>query len=316
MKFAPGIAEYIQRFDRVMPPNFHEYPLERQREMYLSLREEFPTARPTGIVVADVTIEGDDGLMAIRVYRPMAAPPHPCVVYLHGGGFSLGSLETHDTIAAEIAAKCETVVVLVDYRLAPEHPFPAGLEDCYRALISVASDPDRWSIDPNRIALAGDSSGGNFAAALSTMARDRGGSPLCGQILINPVLDLVRWTQLKSEASVDKPLLTQGEMVFFTKTYVGSASRARHPYASPLLASDFSGLPPAYIMTSEHDPLGDDGLKYGERLRAAGVSAQVVVEPGLVHGCLRARRISPTVAQAFERVCGATRGLVKGPACQ
>ncbi|MCY1018665.1 alpha/beta hydrolase [Pyxidicoccus sp. MSG2] len=312
LKLAPGLAEFIQRFDSVMPPDFYTRPVESQRKLYGNLVREFHYDRPPRLAIRDELLQAGAQQLPIRIYRPEGPGPQPCLLYLHGGGFALGGMETHDTIMAEVAAKTGVTVIAVDYRLAPEHPFPAGLEDCYAALLAVAANPGRFDIDPQRLGVGGDSSGGNFAVGLSMMVRERGGPKLRAQVMISPVLDLRRWADKPPSSEPGLPLLSDGEMRFFTRTYLGPAMEVEHPYASPLLAGNFAQLPPAYIMGAEMDPLRIDGELYAERLSAAGVPVELAVEPGLVHACLRARSACAEVASAFDRFCAATRRLLAG----
>jgi acetyl esterase len=202
---------------------------------------------------------------------------------------------------AELAAAAGLVTVALDFRMAPEHPFPAGLEDCYAALCGIVAQIDRFGADPDRIVLAGDSSGANMAVALCMMARDRG-APVpgpCGQALICPVLDFHRWRV----GGRDAPLLTGGEMEFFTACYCPDPGLTRHPYVSPLIGGSFEGLPPAYIVGTELDSLLVDAQLYADRLREHGIAAKLAVAPGLPHSPLRARALSPRVAQLWQAFC-------------
>jgi acetyl esterase len=240
------------------------------------------------------------------VYRPDRRTGRGAYLYLHGGGFVLGSVDTHDTIAAEFAAKSGQVVVAVDFRPAPEHPFPAALEDCYGALRGVTAEADRLDVDPGRLGVAGDSSGANLAVALCLLSRDRGGPPVHAQALVSPVLDFARW----KSGGEDAPLLSGEEMVLFTRQYTGDPANVEHPYVSPLRSARFHGLPPAYIMAAEADSLCVDSVQYAARLRAAGTPVELVVEPGFVHACVRARGVSPAVAEAWDRFCAAAGRLL------
>jgi acetyl esterase len=198
------------------------------------------------------------------------------------------------------------VVIAVDFRPAPEHPFPAALEDCYAALCGVAAEADRLDVDPSLLGVAGDSSGANLAVALCLVSRDRGGPPVHAQALVSPVLDFARW----KSGGEDAPLLSGDEMVLFTRQYTGDPANVEHAYVSPLRSARFHGLPPAYIMAAEADSLCVDAGQYAERLRAEGTPVELVVEPGFVHACVRARGVSPAVAEAWDRFCAAAARLL------
>jgi acetyl esterase len=308
MSYAPGIAEFVERANSVLPPDYHTRPLAEQRRLYASLVEEFPFPRPAGVTVVDDTVTGNGRAVPVRVYRPARRTGRGAYLYMHGGGFVLGSLDTHDTIAAELADRSGLVVVAVDFRPSPEHPFPAAVEDCYAALCGVAAEADRLDIDPGLIGAAGDSSGANLAVAVCLVTRDRLGPPVRAQALISPVLDFARW----QGGGEDAPLLSGDEMVLFTRQYTGDPANVLHRYVSPLRSARFDALPPAYIMAAEADSLRVDSLAYAERLRAHGTPVELVVEPGFVHACVRARGVSPAVAQAWERFCAAAATLLNG----
>jgi acetyl esterase len=233
--------------------------------------------------------EGDpDG--PVRVYRPAraagaAAERVPGVVMIHGGGFVIGSVEAEHAGAALTAIHTGAVVVSVEYRLAPEHPYPAGLHDCYAALSYVHAEADALGVDPERVALNGASAGGGLAAATALLARDRGGPPVCFQMLHIPELD----DRLETESMrkfVDSPLWNRPLAVQSWQAYLGPlAGTADVPaYAAPARATDLSGLPPAYVSTAENDPLRDEGITYAQRLLQAGVSVELHQFPGTFHG--------------------------------
>lgn len=304
MRYARGIEEFIHRCNRAMPPSFYTLPLEEQRTLYHGLTREFPYELPSGVSVRDDTAGHAGQCLPIRVYRPRSPSGRGLLVYIRGGGFVVGSLETHDTVAAELADWSGLVTIAPDFRMAPEHPFPAALEDCYGALCGIVDAAGRFGIDPTRVVVAGDSSGANMAVAVAMMSRDRGGPRLRGQALISPVLDFTRWRR----GGVDAPLLTGGEMEYYTACYAPKHEQVTHPYVSPLLHGTFAGLPPAYLMGAEMDSLLVDSEEYARRLREQGIAVELVVEPGLVHSAVRARGLSPQVADAWARFCrGAAR---------
>jgi acetyl esterase len=224
--------------------------------------------------------------VALRVYRPRAAAqgPRGCVFEIHGGGFVMGSIEMMDPWCQKVAAELDAVVVSVEYRLAPEHPFPAGVEDCYAALCWTAKHADEIGADAARIALAGQSAGGGLAAATALLARDRGFPALRFQLLEIPELD-DRLDTPSMLAFQDTPLWNRPNAVWSWKHYLGRDHDGEtSPYAAPARAKDLAGLPPAYVSTMEFDPLRDEGILYALRLMQAGVSVELHSYPGTFHG--------------------------------
>ena len=299
MTYAPGIEEFVDRCNAVMPADFFTYAMEEQRRLYQSLVVEFPYELPLDVHWAEHNVTHGDALLRFRLYEPSQPMKDGLVIYIRGGGFVMGSLDTHHSVAAEIASKSQVKVMAVDFRLAPEYPFPAALEDCYNALIYAHAQADTLGIDRNKIILAGDSSGANMAVVVAMMARDRNGPALAGQALISPVLDFTRWRN----GGDDAPLLTGGEMEFYTACYTPDPSTTSHPYVSPLVAGDFSGLPKAYVMGAEKDSLAIDAQLYAQALQRQGIDVELVIEPGMVHAAIRARALSPTVEDAWSRYC-------------
>lgn len=310
MGYAPGLEEFIDKCNAAMPPDFYRDPVERQRELYLGLTEVFPYELPQGLNIEDHTFAGPGGELTLRVYQPWQRSGRGLLAYIRGGGFVVGSLQTHNTVVAELAAKTGLTAVAIDFRLAPEHPFPAALEDCYAAVEALVAKPQQFGldIDTDSVVICGDSSGGNMAAVVAMMCRDRGGPALRGQALISPVLDFTRWRH----GGEDAPLLTGGEMEYYTACYCPDPATAASAYVSPLVSGEFHGLPRAYIMSAEMDSLRVDGEKYAEALRANGIKVTNMVEPGLVHSAVRARGLSPAVEQAWTRFCVAAAALAGG----
>jgi acetyl esterase len=237
--------------------------------------------------------EGDPDV-SVRVYRPKrtgqaaageTATRAPGVVMIHGGGFVIGSVETEHAGAAAMAIDSGAVVVSVDYRLAPEHPYPAGVHDCYAALTYLHAEADALGVDPARVALAGASAGGGLAAATALLARDRGGPAVCFQLLQIPELD-DRFETGSMQTFVDTPLWNRPLAEQSWQAYLGPLYGAADvpAYAAPARAADLSGLPPAYISTAENDPLRDEGITYALRLLQAGVSVELHQFPGTFHG--------------------------------
>ncbi|NBD08489.1 MULTISPECIES: alpha/beta hydrolase [Corallococcus] len=305
--YAPGIQEFIDRCNAAMPPDFYKLPNEQQRALYQGLTIEFPYDVPPGVTTQDVRIPHGGRHVSARVYRPERQVDDGLLIYIRGGGFVVGSLETHHTVLAELCMQTGLVTVAPDFSLAPEHPFPAALEDCHDVVCGLISAPGLLGIDPAKVVICGDSSGGNMAVVVAMMARDRGGPSLRGQALISPVLDFTRWRS----GGADAPLLTSGEMEYYTACYAPLPGQVAHPYVSPLVSGRFDRLPPAYIMGAEMDSLLVDSQAYAQRLRENGTQVELVVEPGLVHSAVRARGLSPQVADAWRRYCAAAARLAR-----
>ncbi|MCY1268947.1 lipase [Pseudomonas jessenii] len=269
------------------------------RQAYSEMCRAFTPPRPAGLYVVDFELAG----VAVRSYQPPVSPSAggvPCIVYLHGGGWVVGDLDSHDFICAELASILGVLVIAVDYRLAPEHPFPAAFDDCLKVWRALRTGP--FKLDPARTLVAGDSAGGNLAAALCLALRDAGEPVPCAQVLIYPGLGGDHRLPSRSEC-IDAPLLSSSDVDCYHSLYLQGT---RHPnaYAMPLLATDFSRLPPAWIAVAQFDPLRDDGVLYAERLNAAGVTATLYYGEGLVHGCLRARGQVAEVDVLYERLLG------------
>ena len=264
----------------------------------------------TGARLTDATAAGQDGPLPIRVYqrRQGAAGSRPLVLHFHGGGWVLGGLDGADWLASSVAVGVDAVVVSVDYRLAPGHRFPAAVEDCYAALVDVVGRAAELGADPGRVAVMGDSAGGNLAAVVSLLSRDRSGPAIAHQGLLYPATDLTM-TSPSIDRNASAPVLTKADMLAFRAHYLGDAD-PRQPYASPLLAADLGGLPPALVQVAEHDPLRDDGLRYADALRAAGVPVRVTEYTGMPHGYVSFPRICRSAPQAVAELVAEQRAAL------
>jgi len=255
--------------------------------------------------VEDLIFAGPDGVdLPVRVFTPDGVDdPAPVTVYYHGGGWVIGSVETHDTECRALANRTRTVVVSVDYRLAPEHPYPAAPDDCYTALCHVVARADELGVDPDRLAVAGDSAGGNLATVVSLMARDRGGPTIGYQMLIYPACDIDpdRWPSMTENGT--GYLLTESTMRWFYRHYVGAERFVHEPYAAPIRVTDLSGLPRAQVVTAEFDPLRDEGAAYARALAGAGVETHYECVSGLVHGFWSFADVVPAAAAARDAAC-------------
>jgi acetyl esterase len=235
--------------------------------------------------VSDRLIAGSGSEIPIRIYTPDGEGPFPVIVYFHGGGFSIGSITSHENITRSIARAASCVVISVEYRLAPEHPFPAGFDDAYTAVEWVAENAGQFNGDGSRLAVAGDSAGGNLAAAVSIKARDEEGPAISLQILLYAPATLAE-TDFESRQNFAGYILTEESGAKILGYYLQDKGHVTNPYVSPLLAESHSGLPPAYIMTAGFDPLLDDGKKYAERLDDAGVPVTYHNFESMLHGFL------------------------------
>jgi acetyl esterase len=234
-------------------------------------------------LVQEHTIEVTDGEIRARLYQPHRAGPFGALVFFHGGGFVIGDLDTHDHLCRELANRADCVVVAVDYRLAPEHRFPTAVEDCWAALQWVVEEGPSMSIDTDRLAVGGDSAGGNLAAVIARRARDDGDPELRLQLLVYPFLDLGREPAWESRVrNAEGYVLTTETLDWFRAHYLGDDD-GTHPDASPIAVEDLAGLPPAHVVAAEYDPLHDETIAYAEALAAAGVAVTIDDHPGAVH---------------------------------
>jgi acetyl esterase len=253
-----------------------------------AMRPAFDSVGPPGDpqVVGNVenrTVPGPSDPIPVRVYTPEGEGPFPILMFFHGGGFVLCSLDSHDALARALCNGAEAVVISVDYRLAPEAKFPAGPEDCYAATCWAAENAGEVGGDAARIAVAGDSAGGNLSAVVSLMAQERGGPSIVHQLLIYPVTSSSADTNSYRD-NAEGYFLTKGMMDWFWGHYLENEADGSNPLASPLLAESLVGQPPATVITAEFDPLRDEGLAYARRLDEAGVSTVVKNYEGVVHG--------------------------------
>ncbi|MCC7364123.1 MAG: alpha/beta hydrolase [Dehalococcoidia bacterium] len=281
MPVDPQAAAVLEAFAAIPP--FESMEPAACRELMATLR---PPVEPEPVGrVEDRTIPGATGAeMPVRIYWPEGAAANlPVFIYYHGGGWVIGDLETMDAPCRAICNQANCVVVSVDYRLAPEHRFPAAADDAYAALLWTAQNAASLGGDASRIAVGGDSAGGNLAAVVSQMARDKGGPAVVFQLLVYPVTDYNLETVSYNE-NADGYLLTKGAMRWFWGHYLGSEADGANPYASPIRAANLAGLPPAKVITAEYDPLRDEGEAYAAALQKAGVPVTCERFNGMIHG--------------------------------
>jgi acetyl esterase len=266
-------------------------------------REALALKPPSRSVTArDLDIGLPRGSVRARQYLPVGlAAPAPGLVYFHGGGWVVGDLDTHDALCRHLANSCGAIVVAIDYRLAPEHRYPAAADDAYAATRWIAERSHELGIDPARLAVGGDSAGGNLAAVVTLDARELGTPRISFQLLIYPVTD----HGFDKESYVAKAEgfgLTKSSMEWFWSEYLGVGVRGDEPRASPLRATSLAGLPPAYVLTAEHDVLRDEGEAYARRLREARVQVHLERFGGMIHGFVRLTGVLDRAADAIERI--------------
>ena len=308
MPVDPQIQAVLDRGAAAGAPPLHEQTVEQARSAHI---EATPTLVGGAEEVAQVlerSAPGPAGDVPVRVYVPAGEQPVGLVVFMHGGGWMLGTLDSYDALCRALANASGAVVASVDYRLAPEHPFPAAVEDSWSALRWAHEHAADIGADSGRLAVAGDSAGGNIATVLARRARDEGGPPLRFQLLVYPVIDAAMDTQSYIDAGHDYYLEREG-MAWFWRHYLAGTDPAT-PDASPLEAGDLSGLPPAHVMTAEYDPLRDEGEAYAEALRAAGVAVTLRRHEGMTHGFFRWRADIDEAHSAMDEAAGALRAAL------
>jgi acetyl esterase len=275
------------------------------RKIYAELAGARPAPDTAGMEIEDRTVPADPEV-AVRVYHPRQA--QGAIVWLHGGGFVMGDLATEHPLAYRIADCSGAVVISVGYRRAPEHRFPAALDDAFAVLTWTAEHTDELGIDPGRIAVGGHSAGAGLAAAVALRARDQQGPPIRFQLLNEPMLDN-RQETWSARQFTDTPWLDRDKVTAYWRHYLGSAPAS--PYATPVLADDLSGLPPAYIATAEFDPNRDEGIGYAQRLLQAGVSVEMHQWPGTFHGSQAIPSADVSQRQIAELVATLSRALAE-----
>lgn len=301
MALDPLVRRFLDMAAAAGRPPLDSLPPAEARKMFLDTRAPVSGPKIDGVAVADRAIPGPGGDLPIRVYRPSAAAPKallPALVYLHGGGWVLGNIESHDQICRYLARDAGIAVVSVDYRLAPEHPFPAAYDDAVAALAWVAREGASIGVDGHLLAVGGDSAGGNLAAAAALWARDEGAVKLRLQLLVYPVVDCVANTGSYHRCA-EGYLLTRGAMEWFFDAYLPGVADRTDWRASPLRARSLAGLPPALVVTAGFDPLRDEGRMFAERLQNEGTTAEAVDFGGMIHGFLGMPAILPASRRAL-----------------
>ena len=293
----PDVVAFLEKVQASYPPHSEAASIEEGRRSYEVMCTHFDTPIPDGIEIQDDIVEGRDGPISIRLYIPREPSSDATVIYYHGGGFAIGNLDTHNTICADMASETNLRVVAVDYRLTPEHRFPAHFHDAIDAFAAL---------DEGRTIVCGDSAGATLAAAVCAARHGSEHQPI-GQVLIYAFLGGLIMGLPSYEDAFDAPLLTTQDVHYFEKLRSAGNPNNDDPTYFPLVQEDFSGFPPCAAFAAEYDPIRDDSVEYVNRLRAAGVQAECTVEKGLVHGYLRGRHMSLDAGNSFQRICKAIR---------
>lgn len=281
MTLDPQAKRILERIEQIGAPSLHTLSPTEARLAFKMGRMQVELEPVASVINQNLSLEGRD--IPIRIYTPTGKGPFPALLYYHGGGFVVGDLDSHDGVCRRIANLSGVVVISVDYRLAPEYPFPAAHDDAYEAAVWVAQHADDLQIDPKRIAVGGDSAGGNLAATVSIRARDLGTPKLAFQLLLYPVTDFTYDTP-SYLTNAEGYYLTRQNMMWFSNHYLSDELDKQNEYAAPLQAKELRNLPSAFVMTAEYDPLRDEGEAYAERLASAGVQVTLKRYPGMIHG--------------------------------
>ena len=305
----PDVARLAAQFAAQGVRPYHELGVLRARDVLEGVTR-VQAERVEVRAVRDVLVPGAAGSLPARVYHPDPGRRPPVVLYVHGGGWLLGSVRAADRPVRRLVRASGCVVVSLEYRRAPEDPFPAAHDDVVAAARWLAAHAGELGGDGERLVLLGDSAGGNLAAAAARSLRDAGGPPVAAQVLVYPVLAPARDTPFASyAANADGPFMTRAELEWFWSLYLRSPADQDDPRANPLAATDLAGLPPATVVVAELDPLRDEGLAYAERLREAGVEATATTYPGAAHGFWWMDGALTQAGELTEQLAGVLRAL-------
>jgi acetyl esterase len=298
MSIDPQAQVLLDQIAAIGAPQLHQASVQEARQMIAAMAA-FAGQPPSIAKVESRTASGAAGEIPLRIFIPEGPAPLPVLVYFHGGGWVIGGLDTHDVPCRELANRAGCIIVSVDYRLAPENKFPAAPEDCYAATGWVAENAASIGADPTRLAIGGDSAGGNLAAVVALMARDRGGPSIVHQLLIYPATDVAQDTPSYRD-NAEGYLLSAADMAWFWNHYLARPGDGENSYASPLRAQSLRGLPPAHVITAELDPLRDEGEQYAARLKEAGVEVELRRYDGMIHGFFGLGAVLDQGKQAME----------------
>ncbi len=303
----PQAAEFLRKWEKSLIPSLHELPPEGARELVQVIPG---VSEPVG-EIRDFTVPGNAGRIGIRLIRPIDTDPGsderlPCMVFYHGGGWVVGSIGSHEALCRRIANAARCAVASVEYRLAPEHKYPAAVDDSIGAVRELQAAAGELRLDPARFAVCGDSAGGNLAAVVALALKNES-LPLAAQVLLYPITNH-SYETTSYEQCGDGYYLSRATMEWFWNHYLPDEQSGQEWRASPLLANDYSSVAPAWVMTAEFDPLRDEGIAYAQRLRDAGVAVEEMQCPGMIHGFVRrvdlfdqARQVVDWLAQGLRQ---------------
>jgi acetyl esterase len=308
MPLNPQVKRFLDMAAAAGAPHFGNLTPNEMRRTFDTLARSMDGGAAPKVDIENTTLPGPGGSLPIRIYSP-GGPDRgtaPGLIYFHGGGGIFGNLDTHDGLCRRLADGSGCRLISVDYRLAPEHKFPAAVEDAYAATAWIVEHAPELGLDPRRIAIGGDSAGGNLTAVVCQLARRRRGPDLALQVLLCPILDIDAGTESRRTLT-EGYFLTQPMIDWITKHYLPETFDRGDPRISPLRAADFGGLPPAHIHTAEFDPLRDEGQQYADRLRQAGVAVNYICHEGMIHHFYGMAGIVPYVRTAIASAAGAIR---------
>jgi acetyl esterase len=311
MPLDPIVKGFLDQMKAAGGPKMSEAGALAGREQFNGLMQMVgPKDVPVG-KIENITVPTPSGGVPIRVYTPVAAGADamPALIYFHGGGFVIGNIESHDGLCRMMANEGSLRVISVDYRLAPEHKYPAALDDAFAAVVWVAQNAAQIGVDANRIAVGGDSAGGALAAICAQMAKARGGMALAAQMLLFPVTQIGEETGSIREFAVGY-FLEKDTLDWFYSSYLTADADKSDPKISPLRAKDLSGLPPAYILLGGYDPLHDEGMQYADKLRAAGVKVTVADHSDMVHTFIYLQAVLPQAHDALANAAKAVAAML------
>jgi acetyl esterase/lipase len=311
MPLDPLVKGFLDQLTAAPGPKMWEMsPTDARAAFAVMMQLVGPKDVPIG-KIENLVVPGPGGDIPIRVYAPVAGggDPLPALIYFHGGGFVIGDLETHDGLCRMFANEGGFRVIAVDYRLSPEHKFPAAVDDAYAAVTWIEANAATFGVDPNRIALGGDSAGGALAAVVSQMAKEKAAPKIAFQLLLFPTTQI--GTQTRSLREFAEGYFLEGKTIrWFFENYLPADIDKSDPRISPLCAPDLSGLPPAYVMVAGFDPLYDEGIQYAEKLKAAGVAVEVADYPDLVHCFIYLQAVIPQAHEATAAAAMAVRNAL------
>ena len=313
MALDPQAANVIDLIIKSGRPAYHTLSPKEARRLFLETRPASTPPAPQLGAVRDVSAEGPLGAIPLRVYRPAGVPDStrlPVHVFFHGGGWVIGDIETHDVVCRQLTAEAGVSVISVDYRLAPEHKFPAAVNDAWAAARWIVAHAAELGVDGARLSVGGDSAGGNLAAVVALLARDAGAPKISLQVLVYPVTDLGAETKSYADLA-DGYMLTRDSMRWFRAQYLTKEEEALDWRVSPIRATSLAGVAPALVITAGFDPLRDEGEAYARKLREAGVSVDAICFGGMIHGFVPMGRLIDTAFRGVTSIAGSLRQALR-----